>query len=82
MKRPASQIRLLDIYLAMEDREIFVFYDAARDSMRGVGRYVSIGLVEPLNLAREAMERELANTTIQDIVDDITRQESQISAAE
>ena len=82
LARSVDRIRLLDVYLAVEDREIFAFHQGGQDATQGVGRYVLAALALPLKLAREAMERELAGATVQHIVDDIGKQEASGSGTE
>lgn len=71
LARAPEDIRLLDIYAAVEEREIFTVHNSAVSNRQGVGGYVLASLVDPLRLAREAMERELAQVTVQDMVDRI-----------
>lgn len=68
LAKDAAQIRLLDVYLAVEDREMFSFHRTSPDDGRAIGRRVAAGLTEPLHRARQAMETELAAVSIADIV--------------
>jgi Rrf2 family protein len=75
LAKAAGEIRLLDAYLAVEDREIFNFHRSPRDEGQTIGQQVKTCLAGPLLRARKAMELELASVTIQDIADDIDRLE-------
>ena len=71
LAREASQIRLLDVYLAVEDREIFSFHSTSPDDGEAIGRDVATSLAKPLLQARLAMEHHLAAVSIQCIIDDM-----------
>lgn len=73
LARPASQIRLLDAYLAVEDPEIFSFHPSASDDDETIGHFVAASLAAPLRLARQAMEDELAAVSIADIAASMSR---------
>lgn len=73
LARSAGDIRLLDAYLAVEDREMFNFHRSPLGDGRTIGPHVKTCLAAPLLRARKAMELELAGVTIQDLADDIDR---------
>ncbi len=76
LARPSDRIRLIDVYLAVEDREIFTFHRSPAAGRHPIGRHFVASLEGPLRTARLAMEKELEGVTIQDIRDDIHRRDT------
>lgn len=68
LKRPGDAITLLDIYLAVEDREIFSPHRSLPQEPDSIGRHIVETLAQPLAAAREAMERELGAITVADVL--------------
>ncbi len=79
LAKPASQIRLLDAYLAVEDREIFSFPRSIPDGEEAIGRLVVASLAVSLRHARNAMEIELASVSIEDILAGMHRPSADMS---
>ena len=79
LARPGRAITLLDVYRAVESTEIFAFArvepDAECDAECDVGRNVVAALTPHFDAAARALERELARTTIADVLRDIGREE-------
>jgi len=71
-KRP-SQIRLLDVYRAVEDSEIFAMHRSPPNPSCPVGRNVQEAMRPVFERARRALEKELAAVTIADITAEIAR---------
>jgi Rrf2 family protein len=71
-KRP-GQIRLLDVYRAVEDSEIFAMHRSPPNPSCPVGRNIQDALRPALEQARRALEKELAAVTIADISAEIAR---------
>ncbi|KLN52715.1 Rrf2 family transcriptional regulator [Variovorax paradoxus] len=67
LAKPAKKIRLLDIYVAVEDTELFSLHRTPPCESCAVGGNILAALQPALARARGAMEDELAKTTIADI---------------
>ncbi|QTG16946.1 Rrf2 family transcriptional regulator (plasmid) [Agrobacterium tumefaciens] len=73
LARPASEIRLLDVYQAVEDTELFSMHRTPPCSNCVIGANI-LGALQPVLLkAREAMEQELAAASIADIAGEVAR---------
>lgn len=73
--RPLEEISLLDIYRAVEcveKGELFHFHDNPNTDCP-VGRNIHLALDDKLLRVQQAMERELASITLQDIKDDMDK---------
>lgn len=73
LARPASRIRLLDVYAAVEDTAPFTLHRMPPLGGCAVGGNIQEGLLPVLDRARAAMEAELAGVTIADIAADVAR---------
>lgn len=73
LAKPADRIRLLDVYRAVEDCEIFSLHRCPPDETCVVGKHIQEAMRPALERAREALEAELAATTVADIAADIAR---------
>jgi Rrf2 family protein len=73
LARPASRIRLLDVYAAVEDTALFTLHRMPPLGGCAVGGNIQEGLFPVLDRARAAMEAELAGVTIADIAADVAR---------
>jgi len=67
LAKPAKKIRLLDVYVAVEDTELFSLHRTPPCESCAVGGNILAALQPALARARGAMEDELAKTTIADI---------------
>ena len=68
LARPAHQITLLDIYLAVESRGVFSLHRHPPNRHCPVGVNIGTVLNEVLDEVDSAVERVLANITIKDVV--------------
>jgi Rrf2 family protein len=73
LARPAKQIRLRDVYLAVEDPELFATHRSPPCATCPVGANVLEVLRPTLRRATEALERELGRVTIADVVSDVRK---------
>jgi len=68
LARPANKIRLLDVYSAVEDSELFATHRSPPCKSCPVGANVLEVLKPTLSKATQALERELGRVTIADVV--------------
>lgn len=73
LARPAEQIRLLDVYEAVEDTELFSLHRAPPCENCAVGGNVIEAMRPAMLRARMALEDELAKNTIADIAAEVAR---------
>ncbi|MDV2453248.1 Rrf2 family transcriptional regulator [Xanthomonas hortorum] len=73
LAKPAKRIRLLDVYQAVEDTELFLTHRTPPCENCAVGGNILEALAPPLARARKALEDELAKTTIADIAAEVAR---------
>lgn len=73
LAKPASRIRLLDVYAAVEDTALFTLHRLPPLVGCAVGGNIHEALRPVLDRARAAMEAELAGVTIADIAADVAR---------
>lgn len=73
LAKPAERIRLLDVYEATEDTELFTSHTKAPCETCAIGGNILPALDPVLHAAREAMERHLAGVTIADIAADVAK---------
>jgi Rrf2 family protein len=73
LARPAKQIRLLDVYLAVEEREVFATHRSPPCTTCPVGANVLDVLAPTLARATDALERELGRVTIADVANGVQR---------
>ncbi|NOW48914.1 Rrf2 family protein [Novosphingobium sp. SG751A] len=73
LAKPASRIRLLDVYAAVEDTALFTLHRMPPLVGCAVGGNIQEALQPVLDRARTAMEAELAEVTIADIAADVAR---------
>lgn len=73
LAKPAKKIRLLDVYEAVEDTELFPTHRNAPCADCAVGGNILEAMSPALSRARKAMEDELARTTIADIAAELAR---------
>lgn len=73
LARPPQEIRLLDVYNAVEDTELFSLHRTPPCKSCSVGGNILDALQPTLDRARQAMEAELARTTIADIAGEVAR---------
>jgi Rrf2 family protein len=73
LARPAKQIRLLDVYLAVEERELFATHRSPPCVSCPVGANLLDVLRPTLARATDALERELGRVTIADVANGVRR---------
>lgn len=73
MAKPAERIRLLDVYKAVEDTELFSVHRTPPCQTCAVGGNILTAINPTLTRAREALEDELARTTIGDMAAEVAR---------
>ena len=73
LARPAAKIRLLDVYKAVEDTELFSLHRTPPCENCAVGGNILEAMQPTLTRARKALEDELAKVTIADIAAEVAR---------
>jgi Rrf2 family protein len=73
LAKPADEVRLLDVYRAVEDTELFTLHRTPPPRDCAVGGNIIDALQPTLTRAREAFETELARVTIADLAVDVAR---------
>lgn len=73
LARPAGRIRLLDVYEAVEDTDLFTMHRTPPCAGCAVGGNIQDALRPTLDRARKAMEDELALVTIDQVAADVAR---------
>ena len=73
LARPAEKIRLLDVYEAVEDTELFSLHRTPPCENCAVGGNILEAMQPTLMRARRALEDELAKVTIADIAAEVAR---------
>ena len=73
LARPADKIRLLDVYEAVEDTELFSLHRTPPCENCAVGGNILEAMQPTLMRARRALEDELARVTIADIAAEVAR---------
>ncbi|WP_343526071.1 Rrf2 family transcriptional regulator [Sphingomonas sp.] len=71
LARPSSEIRLVDVYQAVEDRNFFAFHRQPPEGDGMIDRHITPSLEGLLTPVREALEDKLASLTLDDVLDDI-----------
>ena len=73
LPQPPEAISLLDVYKAVENEQLFALHRTEPSDACTVGKHIQHVLQGPFTRAGEAMEGELANVSIADIVRDIQK---------
>jgi Rrf2 family protein len=73
LARPTDKIRLLDVYRAVEDIELFSLHRTPPCENCAVGGNILEAMQPTLVRARNALEDELANVTIADMAAEVAR---------
>ncbi|KQT53749.1 Rrf2 family transcriptional regulator [Aureimonas sp. Leaf454] len=73
LAKPAERIRLLDVYEAVEDTELFTFHRQQPNQNCAIGGNIQSALTPFLQKARKGMEDELAKVSIADVATDVAR---------
>ena len=73
LAKPADKIKLLDVYEAVEDTELFSVHRTPPCATCAVGGNILEAIEPTLARARKALEDELAKVTVADIASDVAR---------
>lgn len=73
LAKPAERIRLLDVYEAVEDIEIFSLHRTPPCKECAVGGNIQEALRPVLDRARRALENELAHVSVADVANEVAR---------
>lgn len=73
LAKPAEKIRLLDVYEAVEDTEIFSLHRTPPCKECAVGGNIQEALRPVLSRARLALESELAHVSVADVANEVAR---------
>ena len=73
LAKTSDQIRLVDIYYAVEDVELFTLHRSPPCGTCAVGGNIQAALQPILDKARNAMEAELARVSLAQVADDVAR---------
>lgn len=73
LAKPAEEIRLLEVYQAVEDVEMFSLHRTPPCENCAVGGNIIAAMQPTLDRARRALEDELAKVTIADIAAEVAR---------
>jgi len=73
LAKPARKIRLLDVYAAVEDTELFSLHRTPPCESCAVGGNILEAIQPALDRARKALEAELAKTTVADVAAEVAR---------
>jgi Rrf2 family protein len=73
LAKPANRIRLIDVYQAVEDTELFSLHRTPPSAECPVGSNIQEAMRPALERARKALETELSKVTIADITVEVSR---------
>ena len=73
LAKPAEKVRLLEVYQAVEDTQLFTLHRTPPPRTCAVGGNIMDALQPTLARARAAFEDELARVTIADLAADVAR---------
>lgn len=73
LARPAAKIKLLDVYQAVEDPELFSVHRTPPCESCAVGGNILAAIQPSLDRARRALEAELAKVSVADIAQEVAR---------
>jgi Rrf2 family protein len=73
LAKPPEKIRLLEVYRAVEDSEVFAFHRQGPNEACIVGRNIQGAIRPALDEAVGALEARLASTTIADVANEVAR---------
>jgi Rrf2 family protein len=68
LAKPAAHIRLVDAYRAVESGRVFALHHATPSARCPVGRHIQSALSSVVGRAERALEEELAEVTVADMV--------------
>jgi len=73
LAKPAEKVRLLDVYRAVEDPELFSLHRTPPCKSCAVGGNILAAIQPSLDRARSALESELAKVSVADIAHEVAR---------
>jgi Rrf2 family protein len=73
LAKPPEKIRLLEVYRAMENGEVFALHRQGPNEACAVGRNIQAAIRPVLDEATDALEGQLASTTIADVANEVAR---------
>lgn len=73
LAKPAEEIRLLEVYRAVENGEVFALHRQGPNEACVVGKNIQAAIGPVLDAATNALEGELASTTIADVANEVAR---------
>lgn len=76
LARPASSITLLDVYRAIEDNQQLLHVDPKTNPQCIVGGQIQATLNQAYRNVQQAAEAEMANITLQNLIDDILQRQA------
>jgi len=71
LAKPASRIRLLDVYRSVESGDVFVLHHSTPNPHCPVGKNIQPALRKVLSPAERALEGQLANVTLAEMADSV-----------
>ena len=80
LARPASDVTLLEVFQAVEARELFAMHNAQPNPQCPVGRNIQAVLEKTTGAAQRALEAELAGRTVADILRQVRTREHEETA--
>ena len=80
LARPASKISLLDVYRAVDEGELFAMHRERPNPACPIGRNIQAALETHFATASKALEDELRQVTIADVLTDVRRQDRRRSS--
>ena len=73
LAKPPEEIRLLEVYRAVENGEVFALHRQGPNEACVVGRNIQAAIRPVLDEATDALEGQLASTTIADVANEVAR---------
>ena len=74
LARPATRITLLDVYRAVDEGELFAMHRERPNPACPIGRNIQAALESHFETASKALEDELRQVTIADVLADVRKQ--------
>jgi len=72
LAKPARQIRLLDVYQAVESRDVFALHRSPPNPKCPVGKHIQPALATVLGRAERALEGKLGDVSVADVARSVT----------
>ena len=80
LARPASKISLLDVYRAVDEGEVFAMHRERPNPACPIGRNIQAALESHFKTATKALENELRQVSIADVLADVRKQDRRRSS--